>query len=460
MDALRKKFTMGTTIFLVMVIIIYFFFNILIGLLEEKKSMSIDMTRSNIYTLSTETKRFLKDYSTDTEIYILKNSESDVSVDEICKLFSTTGKTINLQIIDLKKDPSFGSKYISANEDLNGKYVIIDGNNKYKTFSIDDFYVKNYRTGEYSYINVEDRILSALKYIASKTYGKVCLISGHGELDAESISDNLKDEGYYVHTINLFADAIPADTKILIDYVPKTDYSVTEISKLDNFLQSGGNYQLYLNGQQTEKFEKLYSYIEKSNIKISDNVSLEKNNSNLISIGGGETLNIPEVSQHDITDALITNKKILAYPNGARVLEILSGDESINLCALLQTSESAIIVQPDGTQKNGRATIGILAENRKNNSKIYVTGTSMLFNYSRDVITATYGFGNYDFLSNMSHYMLGDELSTSVSPKLIISGTMSISPFASYAAGISIAIIIPLLLLCMGIVVWIKRRNL
>lgn len=464
---MNKKYKINSSLMVVIVIAIVIAINAFVTVLTGRFSIKFDMTPNQIYSISDSTKDYLKNYDLPTEIFIMASeSDEDTGIKAVISKYAVENSNIKITNIDPDTNPTFGKKYITGDESLEDVYVIVDGGEKFKTFAITDLYNVNVQTGTATSINVEGRITSALKYISSTAPVNAYIVNGHNEMAQTGIKEFLEDESYTVKELNLVTEEIPEDASLLVVMSPSTDFTIAETAKLDAYFAKGGHAQFYFDALISEGLTNLYSYLAKWGIGVSDSVSVEQSTSNAVSIGNGSALIVSEMVSDGITDTIINNKRNIAYPPYAKTLtKLFDAGNNIVVKPLLTTSASAYstsdyekLGKQDGDE-TGVLNVGILASNSQNNSSVYVSGTSMLLNYTQEVLTSTFGFANYDYFMNICSYMQGNTDDYTVSARSLYMETIEIKPVVAVGLGIILAIIIPVIVLISGIVVWFKRRH-
>ena len=465
---MNKKYKITSSVMVVIVIALVVAFNVFITALTGKFPVKLDMTPEKVYSITDSTKEYLKSYNTPTEIFILASeAKENMQIKNILNKYAAENSNIKITNIDTDANPTFGQKYTENGENLSGKYLIVDGGERFKTFAQTDLYIVDQKTGNAGGMNAEAKITSALKYVSSKNELNAYIVTGHNEINDLGVRGALEGENYNVSELNLITEEIPDDASILIVLSPKSDFTVAETAKLDSYFTKGGHAQIYLDVLRSEKLTNLYSYLAKWGIQVNDAVAREQNSKNILSLGGTTTLVVPEIASDDITDSIIKNNRTIAYlPYSKTLTKLFDDSNSISVKPLLTTSTSAYetsnyddLSQKDGVETNSY-NIGILASNSQNNSSIYVSGTSMLLNFTKDDMDASYGFANYDYFMNICSFMQGNTDDYTISPKSMKASALMIKPIVAYAIGIIFVIVIPLILLITGIVVWFKRRHL
>lgn len=465
---MNKKYKISSSIMVVIIIAVVIAVNAFVTALTGKFPIKLDMTPNQIFSISDSTKDYLKNYNTPTEIFILSSeADEDTFIKSILTKYSAENSNIKITNIDPKSNPTFGQKYVSDTESLSGKYLIVDGGDKFKTFAQTDLYSINSQSGKASGIDVENKITSALKFVSSKAQLNAYIVTGHNEVEMTGVEEALEDESYTVKDLNLLTEDIPEDASLLLIMSPSTDFVVSETAKLDEYFAKGGHAQFYFDVQQSEGLTNLYSYLAKWGIQVNDAVAVEQNPSNMLSLGGGMALISPEIKSDDITNTIIDNDRTIAYfPYSKTLTKLFDNSNNISVKPLLTTSESAHsssnyddLTKVD-TDETGEFNVGILATDSKNNSSIYVSGTSMLLNYSKEDLSSTYAFANYDYFLNICSYMQGNTDDYTVSPKSLALNTIEIQPIWALIIGAIFVIVVPIAILIAGIVIWLKRRHL
>ena len=187
----------------------------------------------------------------------------------------------------------------------------------------------------------------------------------------------------------------------------------------------------------------------------------------MISLGGNMSIMIADMESDDITSALSKNKRYVAYlPYAKTLTKLFDNSNNISVKPLLSTSSSAYSsedyenLQKKDSDETGTFNIGILATNSQNKSSVYVSGSSMLLNYSQEEIAQSFGFANYDYFFNVCSYMNGDTDNYTVSAKSLSVETITIKPIMVLILAIIFVALVPVIALVSGIVVWFKRRHL
>ena len=256
-----KKFKHGSlamalTIGFVAIVVII---NIVAGLILERFPVKLDLTSGELFEIGEDTKTVLSKLDKNIEINIIGDSASLEStsvyfkqIAEIIELYPKYTNKIKVKWVDLKKNPEFANKY--SEDELTDYDVIIQSDLRKKIINIQDMLEidqQMYTYYLYGYVGLEECIkgskaeqemTSALMYVTDDNPVKVAFLTMGEETDSFSTfrEQLLGKNAYEVVKVNVLTEEIPADAQIAVVCAPSKDYSVNEITKLENFLDNKG----------------------------------------------------------------------------------------------------------------------------------------------------------------------------------------------------------------------------
>lgn len=463
----KKKTVSAVWVSVIIAIVIVILLNIFVTVLGEKVSLKVDMTTNKMFELSEKTYEYLESYSTPTDIYLLAGeSEQDDRIKSVIEKYAAANNNIKVTNINMSENPTFGKEYVEAGNTLSANSVIVDAGDRFKMFTMTELYGVNAQTGQYTSLNVENKITSALKYVSSEKQLKACFTTGHNELDVDGAKQKLEDENYIVGETDTIKNDIPSDADLLMIVRPTVDFSQEEISKLDAYLLAGGNVQCYFD-VDSKNLTNLYTYLESWGIGVEDKVVVETDMSNSIALGeSGVALVVPEVNSYEFTESIVSNNRTLAYfPYSKSLLQKFEENGDITVMNILTSSDKAYttaneIVAKTGDEQDGTYNVGMLSVDKKHGSTVYASGNTMLLTIDENTLANNYGLANYDYFMNLINYTTGNEDNFIVSEKALVSNVISISQLGAIIIFVLVVVLIPIAIFVCGLVVWIKRRNL
>ena len=418
-----KKYKFVSSVAIAIAVVLVIVVNVFVSVLNNKLPLKIDLTSNKMYELSDKTKEYLKNYDTPVDIYILAGeSEQDGNIRTVLDKYAAANKNINVTNINMTSNPTFGKKYVTDGKSLQSNSVIVDGGDKFKTYTI----------------------------------------------AVDGAKTKLESENFEVGEVNTLTDDIPSDANMLIVAKPTADFSKEEITKLDSYLQKGGNIQVYLD-VDSKNLTNLYDYLKSSwGIGVSDNLVIETDTSKSVSLSGSSmSLVVPNVKSYEFTDSIIDNQRTLAYfPYSRLITQEFESNGDISVTPVLTSSEKAYTtsnyenVSKVGGEQDGEYPVSELSVDAKHASSVYVSGNTMLLTIDETTLTNNYGLANYDYFMNLTNFMIGNEESFTVDEKTLVNNVITLSDLGQKIIFAFVVIIIPITVLIIGLVIWIKRRNL
>ena len=221
-------------VFLVFVII-----NIVINNNIIKQNEAITET---LGTLTQESKDKIAQLSEEDEIkiYLLNYAEDDY-VSIFAKKYEGLGKKIVVENKKTQEDEEFSNKYGIKD----GYKILIISGDKSQIINEEDLYSYDYDTG--NMINLlEQRLTNGIIKVSS--IGKnipIAILKGHEkyklETDLSIIKEHLKLENYELKQVDLQSENIPEECNTIIISTQNRDFLNTEIDKIKNYINNGGN---------------------------------------------------------------------------------------------------------------------------------------------------------------------------------------------------------------------------
>jgi hypothetical protein len=195
---------------------------------------------------------------------------------------------------------------------------------------------------------------------------------------------------------------------------------------------------------------------------------LENNSDNVLMLSSGKQLNICEIAKTDFTSDLIKKNRNIAYfANSSRSLDIqFENNGSLTVTPLLASSDNSYTstTYEDVTQGidegKGNYTVAALSQDASHGSSVYVCGTTLLLQNSESVLSGQYSLANFDYTTNLTNYTLNTGDSFTVNKKMLLDGNITVSKKAANVIMIFVVFVLPLAMLLIGFIIWIKRRNL
>lgn len=430
---------------------------------------SLDLTGSKLYSLTEQTKEYLKTMDEDVTIYVLVNKENeDAILGHTLELYEDMSEHIKVQYVDPIQNPRFHTQYTSGSVSTNSLIVVSD--KRSKVVDANAVYATSYDFDGYNYSSTvtgydgEGQITSALDYVLSEDLPMVYMTEGHGELSlSASFKSSLDKENVEYETINLMDyEAVPERTACLVINSPAGDFSQDDRDKVIDYLDRGGKVILNVGYRETAtpNLEALLAYM---NLSIADGLVVEENQENYYQ---SPFYILPTVGYGSYTAGIYGNYYIFApYSQGIIVPE--EEESGISYNDFLRTSDNAYSMHDFASateygKKDGDAegpfALGVEAVKSLESGEAVMVVYSCEQLFTDDTSMMVGGANQMLFTNTVSHFV-DHETTVSIPVKSYEVSTLMISSGSSLLLGLITVILLPLGSLIIGFVVWLKRRR-
>ena len=457
--------------------------NIVAGALSDRYPLSVDLTPGKLFELSADTASYIATLDRPVAIQVLATQERfentsvyNAQASKIMSEFTKRSSSIGLSYIDYVSDPAFASRY----PDLTLKHgdVLVTCGDRVR-------HVKTEELFEYSYTSsgslaiaasrAEETILTAILYVVSDDVSKAAFLQGHGEAGLSAFQALLSANNYEISQVNLLTGGLNSDTGLVVLAAPSTDLSSEEIELLDDFLQNGGDYGktlLYCGAPQQGPLPNLEAFLAEWGVKVGDGLVFETDSARVYSTQPFYA--IADYVSESYAD-LVRDAKVPMLVPVSRPLEVLFiQQESYNTEILLQFGTSTGVRPGDAPEgftaddatRRGPIPALVLASRRQmdpqkadrvlTQSSVLVSGsTEMLENYA--VNSASFANGQY--LTDLLGRLCGNEQGVTVVSKRIVGNSLNLNQAQADRIGILFVAVIPVAVLALGAMVWLRRRH-
>lgn len=446
-----------TAVFLAAVIGI----NVLAGLLPEKVR-KLDVSDNDLYSITDTSKKILKDLDKEVKLTILANKKNtDERIKTFVENYKDLSGKLSVEWVDPKLHPETLEEYDAA-EDT----IIVSCADTGKTVQIlfTDIIQQSYTyTGQMteSAFDAEGQFTSAVASVVSDTTKKIYRTTGHGEATVSTtVSEMLEKSNFAMEELNLMMNArIPDDCDMIFIDSPGTDITADEKTILEEYLNSGGNVMIMM-GDGEKALPNLEEILSTYGLNMAEGYIADMSRC----YQGNYYYLIPNLSATgemakglQSETALIVNTRGMTAGTPKR--------DTITLTPFLETSENAYAVTEE-EQKQGTYVLGAVAtepiEQKQDGSEEERKEARLTVFSSNHMIdsTVTDTFSSLDNLTlfvNAVTSGFDDVENVSVEAKNLGVTFNAISHTGMI--GMLVIFGIPIVVILVGFVVWIKRRK-
>lgn len=441
-----------------------------------------DLTQSHRFTLSKKTAEVINQLNEKIKItaFIAENSSTGSDIKNLLKGYDFASSKIDVSFFDPQKEPALAKKY---NVQEYNTIVVEDAKHR-QTISQYNLYSPG--ANQYSMdFNGEQAVTRAILNLKEQINAVIYFLSGHGEASPISDLDKfnlfLKGEGYTSKQLELPVEGrIPKDANLIIAAGPQKDLISKERDLLEDYIKSGGKMLIFFDPTDPKvPLDGWKSLLATLGLKMHDDIVADSERS----FYSDPLTPVPMVEKHDVTDVLLEKKLSVVFPY-ARSFEVLQQvPEELQVNSLLITSKKAfgetelekVQASLDENDIPGPLHLAYAISKTAEASRQAPLEPNMITAPDLELgEPVAVVIGNLSFLGSQSIGLAGnlDFAASSVNWLLQTSNLLSIPakttepPFVNLTGEMvnkifyTTVIFIPLLMLIIGFVMWLKRRNL
>lgn len=433
---------------------------IILNVLLFNNNARLDMTKNKLNSLSDQTEKVLSDLDKEVKIIGFFKEDSNLLPDiaSLLKEYKHETGKITYSLIDLDANPIEARQYGVTEYDT----VVVESGDNTIEIPANNFYQVDFRSAQ-KVFSGEKILTQGIIDATSETQNKVYMIGGHGELSNDKthwFRKSIKGEGYKLEDLNIAeANGIPEDTDLLVIPGPTKDYTPDEIYHLIQYAEKGGRILLLMQPfEEKEKISNLAMFVSTLGVDLNSNIAIDAQRNAFqdpFSI-------IPEYKIHPITNELKEAGLAVIMPFSLGLEQ--SDNIKKGFVPMLSTSSNSWgetnfkTKEPkfDENDDKGPLTVAAYVEKsgKEKPMKAIVIGNAFIA--TNEIINLN---GNEDLLMNSINYLQDKEDKLSIRPKTRQSEPLTLKGNeGNYLFGI-LVIGIPAIILIIGMVIFIRRKN-
>lgn len=452
---------------------------IIVNVLFSGLDLHIDVTTEKFFSLSEQTEEVVKNLNESVTIYVLEETGAEnPSFKEILTRYEKLSSKLALSYKDPLLYPQFTKKYTSdTTTSISNGSIIIENEvtGKFKILGQSDLYNMSYSSNELTVdsLAIEESVTSAINYVTSTTSSTIYATTGHMESSlCTSLTNAIDKSNLAYQEINLLTEDLgdPA-TSTLILYSPRTDLSDEELTKITNFLDVGGKAFIFADYDTPDlpNFNSLLAYY---GVNHEVGVVVEGDNNHMLT--SYPTYIIPSLISHETTDSLIANKSSILMPLASGLSISSEKRNDLTITPILASSEKAYLkfnldaatLEKESGDLQGPIDLAYAIEDTNTldssnviTSRVIIVSDSYFLDDTKVNLTST---GNVSFFTNTLAWLQDEEISAyAISAKSRTDYTLpTITTTDLIIFGGLTIVVLPLIVVIIGIVVWLRRKNL
>ena len=442
-----------------------------------------DLTKNNTYTLSPETKAYLKDLDRPIKVIVtLAESPEDPSLVDALKDIRLTLREYEYATRD-QGDNRITIEYLNIySQTKRAKDLGIETPNviafkageRMRQIHVSELYSRH-GDDQREFLGENAFTRSILELLAASD-PVLYFTTGHGEMDANDVRPNagsselfneLKSRNFKTKTLDLSANSVPKDAALVVIAAPQSRLLPQEVLALEDYLgKKAGRVLALLEPGQPHGLDDLFF---KWGILVDDAIATERDPNFLI--GGGDLM-IRRFAQHPITSSLaalriVTDRAQVVRADPGRPL-----NDSLVVTELLATSDKSwgekshqtrgLPTYDAKTDIPGPVTIAAIAEQQIDSSlgislpggRLIAIGTANFATNNR-----IHAAGNLYLLLNAINHSLDRATRLNIPPRPINKVKLDVSIEELHLARYLIWFSPPALVGIFGLSIYLARRN-
>lgn len=468
-----------TVAFIVLVIGI----NIVTVLLSERyPSMNIDLTNESLNTLSEEALEAASKIESETTIHIMASEDAakgdqvysgSIKYSQVANLaekMREVNQKIQIHYVELDVEPDFINNY--PDDSITTGCVIVESSKRHKVLTIDDLfaYTQDQTTGVTEFFSkVDGALANALTIVNLEKMPVLAIATGHSEmLTSDNISTLLgvfEGKGFSVIDFNILTAEVPEDAQVILIPTPSTDYTAEEIEKLRTFLSDDTTADsktiIYSAFYTQGELPNIASFLEEWGVSVNSGIVQETNSS--------AYYNDPAAVFANSVGSILSEGSYpyLLSPATSPIELLFSSNDGVSVSALWSTNDTAQVITEEAEGIAGSGEQVLMSLSQKYSQKqgasasenVVVLGSSFAI---FDSYISTDVFGNKAYFQDLVSALTGvdnnqvyiEEVATS-SYDVVMSANLIL------IIGLGVfTIAVPLIILIIGLVIFLRRRHL
>lgn len=482
----KRKFKHGslsvalTLVFIAAVVMV----NVIVWIISDRVNTSADLTAAGLYSLDEKTQSYLDESLTsDVSITVLKPEkefeEQDASykqVNEVLKRMEKESGHITLNYLDMDKNPNYTAKF--KGETLAASYIVVEcektGRHKiispYDYFNFNQQYLQYYGAYMVESSNIEQEAVSAMMYTTSEELVRVAFTEGYGESESSSaLKALLSKNGFETETLNLATTPeIDSGIDYVVVFAPSMDIDKEQLAKLDKFLDNGGKFGknvVYFASTQQPETPNIDEFLSDWGLGIGYDV-IGQSDENYLTSSDTLYAHLQQICDTDYTK-ISSASRLFTFGIHIRPVYLLDSGNS-DREVLMKTYDKAFLYPLDkekqdkfnfDTAETGEFNDAVIAQRTTDSgekSRVLAVGSEL---FASSVFMSYTNSNNAEFFTDIWNYISGRQQGMTIKAKSLAAPAFEMNVKTANALSIVLCVVIPVAVITLGIVIWVRRRH-
>lgn len=465
----HSGFAVGITVIVIVVVVL---FNFLMSALSERYPMSIDMTQDKAFEISQETRDYVAGLDKEVQIRVLASEQNFVGQNDyfaqaaqIIDMYAKISDKITVEYIDLVQNPQLESQY--ADLEIADYDILITSGEDATTVSPYDLFntMQTYYGYQIISSKAEQTMTSAIMRVTDENKVKIAVLNGHGEDPLTYFAELMVQNNYEVIEHSVVTEDIPDDVKVAWMAAPTSDYSVEELSRIDDFLERDGTTLIYLGDASQPDIPNLDAFLAEWGIQIDDGLIYETDGN--MYFNQNPFFTIVNYASDRFGADLMEQNIAISMPYASPMTQLFDSQGDVQVRELLSFSETTGIMPADADENftiSSDSASGpypallYSTKTRSDGSMSHVLAGSSVTGLISTLLEST-SVGNGEYFLSVLADLAQREDALNLVDKNISGSELGVNSTQAIFLGAVFVVALPLVVLVTGIAIWLRRRH-
>lgn len=424
---------------------------------------------------------------------------------------------VKINFYDVASNPDVVTKFsANYNGEISEGNIVVASGDRVKVMTVNNLFnvQSDYYSGSSSVKSYkgEQELTSAIMSVTDANPQRVAFISKYNG-SAIYHSDNaysisalyalMDKNGYEVSEVDIMTDALsPDDYDMVVLPAPVNDLSEDSIKKLDDFLYNNGDLDkdmIYIADVLQYSTPNIDDFLEVWGIEIGGSIVYDSSSDKsqyVTTMKGQLSAPVATIAEDTYSEGLSNTKLPIVVPLARPVNLLFEANVDRNTTALLTTSDTSFLYplemqtaeevkakaeaaengeetteeeteettefDPDSAEKSAQTVMAVATKtNMDSNNTAHVNNVMVIGGATilDQVLTYSNTYNNAEYVINAVNKMCGKENGIIIAEKDLSVQTIDITSSQIKAISRTVIYIIPLIVVAVGIVVFLRRRN-
>ena len=483
MDSIKKsfkdrRFRYGSFSTVMIIVAVGLF--ILVNMVATQLNISRDLTREQLFTLSSGSIRVLGELNEDVTIYSLwPTGQEHFLFQRLLEEYASSSNHVTLINRDPLLHPAFVDQFAMPDEPIANGSIIVVGPERHRVIHAEDLVNTQFNwntfSNEVTGFAIEPQVTNAINFVVAEESPVIYRVVGSGEFDLpEALLQEIEIAGFELRgDVNLVTNEVPEDADLLFITMPEVgrDWAPEKARRMTEFLENEGR-AIFVLGFRSERFPNMDEVLANFGVRLGDYVIIEGSSGHFLM--NNPLMLLAEFAPSDLTNNLIERdfRPFLEHATGIEILEMRRPATIV---------ETVVLTSAQAYGRNDPDVAGItrVAQDLGGPFNLAVTVEDSFFVAARghqSLTTRMFVIGSESILSEAHNQALGganwnllisglnwlrDMPSPIVIPAQSVPATQPLVMNQTQANMIFLfsVVILPLAFGLTGLVVWLRRRN-